>query len=105
MPGLQQQWSGAWLAREKLKMKIKLKHGSAILRDAMRYQFLRSLQSRDHKGRTTRALEVEIQDWGKRLGSKNSPFWASMPVTGKGMDRAVDAAMRKSPGEEGSASR
>jgi hypothetical protein len=86
-------------------MKIKLKHSSAILRDAMRYRFLRSLQSRDHNGRTTRALEVEIQDWGKRLGDKNSPFWASMPVTEKAMDRAVDAAMRKSLNAESSNAR
>ena len=71
----------------------------------MRYRFLRSLQSRDHNGHTTRALEVEIQDWGKRLGSKNSPFWSSMPVTEKAMDRAVDAAMRKSRNAESSNAR
>lgn len=74
--------------------------GSAILRDAARYRFLRSLASRDHKGHTTRALEVEIQDWGKNLGRKTSPFWSSMPVTENAMDRAVDAAMRNSPNAE-----
>lgn len=73
---------------------------SAILRDAARYRFLRALASRDHKHHTTRALEVGIQDWGRNLGSKTSPFWSSLYVTKNEMDRAVDAAMRNSPNAE-----
>lgn len=78
-----------------------MKHtkGSAILRDAMRYRFLRSRASRDHKGNTARALEVEILDWGRNFKGETSPFWSSQPVTETAMDRAVDAAMRKSPND------
>lgn len=68
-----------------------------ILKDAMRYRFLRSKASRDHKHHTTRSLEVEVQDWGSKLGDRSpgQGFWSSLPVLELDMDKAVDAAMKK----------
>jgi hypothetical protein len=69
-----------------------------ILEDALRYRFLRSPESRDNKNHTQRCLAVEIHDWGKKLGGTgyNGAFWSSLDVVGASMDRAVDAAMKKS---------
>ena len=77
-------------------------YGSAILRDAMRYRFLRSEQSRDHKGHSRRAMSVCILDWGRNLKATNGarPFWSSQDVTGKVMDKQVDIAMRCSPNDK-----
>lgn len=82
----------------KYQVYIKNKNDKELRKDALRYRFLRSEESRpdmDGGVGTTRRLCVEVHDWGKNLGAKNMPFWASMELLGDAMDKEVDRQMKK----------
>lgn len=68
----------------------------AMARDAERYRFLRSDESRDHAHHTRRAMVVAEADWSKNFtpGSKPS-MWTYRSCCGGKMDAAVDAAMHR----------
>lgn len=68
--------------------------GSALLRDALRYRYLRKEISRDHKHHTRTCMEVEKVGWARELGGIGG-MWSSLPLTGLALDKAVDAHMRR----------
>ena len=70
-------------------------------KDAARYRFLRSPESREIPGQPAirRALLVARVDWAKNLGPKRGKqpnFWSHENIESEAMDREVDRQMRKS---------
>lgn len=63
-----------------------------LIKDAERYRFLRGQTERGEIG--TRQVSVTVEDWAVNLGAKSGP-WSSLRISGKDMDREIDAAMRK----------
>lgn len=73
-----------------------MKDQQAILRDALRYRFLRSAASRDHHHHKLRALDVQVVDWNRNFDPNAlQNFWAACSVHNREMDRAVDRAMKR----------
>jgi hypothetical protein len=75
----------------------KARQAAEIERDAARYRFLRSKDSRcDPFVELRRAMRVGVVDWAKNLSPRTkSNMWSRKDLTGAALDREIDKQMRK----------
>lgn len=72
-----------------------MKTDKQLVKDAMRYRFLRSLESRDHNDHSRYAFCVGKCDWAKKLGDKGINMWSRLDISEDQMDEAIDRAMKR----------
>jgi hypothetical protein len=71
----------------------KTKSDPAILRDALRYRYLREAKNQDHRHHTRAVLQVEQVGWPEDLGAVGY-CWSSVTLNGKRLDELVDRYMK-----------
>jgi hypothetical protein len=73
--------------------------------DAERYRFLRSKSASDHRHHKRSAMRVIVVDWGRNLpgykkGESGAGMWCQADVTGRELDKQVDAMMLRNKGTD-----